>query len=83
MPHAKLVRDTDRSRRPPRRNETISLRYASGRMNSGWASMWRSSGSAYLDSLKNQLRSLSSHATGFLWTWQTQVSPSFCSWLSV
>ena len=55
-----------RSRRPPFRNETISLRYASGRMKSGFASMCASSGSAYFDSRKNQLRSLSSQSTGVL-----------------
>ena len=45
--------------------------------------MWRSRGSAYFESRKNQLRSLSSHCTGFLWIAQTHASLSLTSWLSV
>ena len=36
---AKLVREIERSRTPLLRNETISLRYCSGRMKSGFLSM--------------------------------------------
>ncbi len=78
MPHLKVVRLTDRSRRPERMNETISLRRFSGRTKSGCFSKCSRRRSWYLDMRKKYEGSLTVE-TGVLWSGQSLPSSSCVS----